>query len=226
MRGERRPGHAGRRLAAAALLAPAALLTVACDVPTVPGEAPAYDPTSLTGGRVYGWPLGSTIRVHVAESPGASPLAPHVRSAAAAWLATLAYRELAVALVPTAADAEVVVGHVAAHPVELDACGALSIGSAFTLLCPAGDSARTLPLRDGAPSRVKLAIAVDEAQLASPERLGPVVAHELGHALGVGGHSGEAADVMHPDPRVTAPSARDGRTLRYVVHRPVAIRLR
>ena len=211
------------RPALAAIVVP---LAAGCDAPTVPGEAPAYDPTALTGGRIYRWPLGATVRVHVAESPGASALAPHVRRAADAWLAALDYRELAVALVASAADADVVVGHAADHPLSLDACGAFSIGAAFTLLCPDADSARTLPRRDGGPSRARIAVAIDESQLPDAGRLGAVVVHELGHALGVGGHSGDPADAMHADPRVATPSARDARTLRYVVHRPIAIRLR
>ncbi len=215
------PRVTGRALGALLLA-----LAAGCDAPTVPGEAPAYDPTALTGGRVYRWPLGATVRVHVAESPGRSALAPHLRRAADAWLATLAYRELDVRLVSRAAEADVVVGHAADHPVALDACGPFSIGAAFTLLCPDADSARTLPLRDGTASRVKIAVAIDEAQLESADRLAAVVAHELGHVLGVGGHSGDVGDVMHADPRVGSPSARDARTLRYVVHRPAAIRLR
>ena len=209
----------------AAAVAITAMLA-ACDAPTRPGEAPAYDPSALTGGRLYHWPLGATVRVHVAEAAGAPALAPLVRAAADAWLATLQYRELAVRLVGDPADADVVVGYVDAHPVALDACGGFGIGSAFTLLCPEGDGARSLPLRSGATSDVEIAVAIDAGQIASASQLAAVVAHEVGHALGVGGHSGDAGDVMFADPRVAVPSARDARTLRYVLHRPAAISLR
>ena len=149
-----------------------------------------------------------------------------MQAAADAWIATLRYRELGVTLVERAEDAEVVVSWADAHPVALDACGSFGIGAAFALLCPDGDVARPLPLRSGAAGAVRIAIAVDAGQVASADQLAAVVAHEVGHALGVGGHSGDVGDVMYPDPRVARPSARDARTLRYVLHRPVALRLR
>lgn len=220
----RRDPRARRVLVVAFIVASAG--AAGCDAPTLAGEAPAYDPTALTGGRIYHWPLGATVRVHVAESRDGTALAPLVRAAADAWVATLAYRELAVRLVDDAGVADVVVAHAAAHPVELAACGGFGIGAAFTLLCPAADSARVLPLRSGAPSAVRVAVAIDEAQLTSPAQLAAVVTHEVGHALGVGGHSDDSADVMFADPRVARPSADDARTLRYVLHRPVALRLR
>ena len=202
---------------------------VACDAPTVPGEAPAYDPTALTGGRVYHWPLGRTIAVHVhaSDAGDAAALRAQVLAASAAWTSALRYAELRVRIVERPEEADVVVGLGAAgHPVALDACGGFGIAAGFTLLCPAatGDSARTLPLRSGAPGRVKVAVVVDPAATPTPELRAAVVAHELGHVFGVGGHSGDAEDLMHVVPRVPWPSARDERTLRYVLHRPAALR--
>lgn len=202
---------------------------MACDAPTVAGEAPAYDPTTLTAGRVYHWPLGRTIAVHVhaSDAGDAAALRAQVVAAGAAWTSALKYAELRVRLVERPEEADVVVGlGAAAHPVALDACGGLGIAAGFTLLCPAtGDSARTLPLRSGAPSRVKIAVVVDPAATPTVALRAAVVAHELGHVLGVGGHSDDAEDLMYVDPRVPAPSARDERTLRYVLHRPSALRL-
>ncbi len=215
---------------ATALLARLALLAGAagCDAPTVPGEAPAYDPTVLTGGRLYHWPLGATLRLHVhgATEADRAALRDAVEAGVASWRAELRYRELGVRLVERPEEADVVVGpRGAAHPVALDACGGFDIGAALTLLCPDADGARTLPLRSGAASRVKLAVAVDPAAAASPAGLRALVVHELGHVFGIGGHSPEPSDVMHPQPTVTAPSARDRRTLRYVLHRPADLRL-
>jgi predicted Zn-dependent protease len=205
-----------------------ALTGAACDAPTVPGEAPAYEPTVLTGGRVYHWPLGRTVAIHVAAaSPGeTASLRADVLAGAAAWRRALRYDELAVRLVDRPEEADVVVAFAGAgHPVTLDACGGFGVGSTFTLLCPAGDSARTLPLRSGISGRVKIAVAIDPDAASSPAVRAALVAHELGHAFGVGGHSPQADDLMHAEPRVATPSARDGQTLRYVVHRPAALRL-
>lgn len=208
-------------------LALAALGVIACSTPTAPGEAPGYDPTVLTAGRVYHWPLGADVGVYVSpESDEGGALRAALVRAADAWTATLRYREVRLRVVTTLADADVVLGYASDDfPVRLDACGGIAIPAAFTLLCPSGDSAATLPRRDGAPGRVKVAMVVDADVVASAAQLDAVVTHELGHALGVGGHSDTPGDVMYADPRVAGPSARDAATLRYVLHQPAAVRL-
>lgn len=215
-----------RRRLASGVLALVALGGLACAEPTAPGEAPGYDPTVLTGGRVYHWPLGADVAVYVAPADDEDALPAAFAHAAAAWTATLRYRELRLHTVSSPADADVVLGYAGAtFPVALDACGGIGIPAAFTLLCPRGDSAATLPLRDGAAGRVKIAIVVDGDVVTTRAQLDAVVTHELGHALGVGGHSDVPGDVMFADPRVPRPSARDAATLRYVLHQPADVRL-
>jgi len=217
-----------RGSARVALLLAVAGAGAGCEVPTVPGEAPAYEPTALTGGRIYHWPLGATVAIHVhADAPAdAAALREDVLAGTAAWRGALRYDELRVRLVERAEEADVVVGLGGdGYPVAVDACGAFGIAAGFTLLCPAADSVRTLPLRSGATGRVKVAVVIDAAATPTAAARRAVVAHELGHAFGVGGHSTRDDDLMYAEPRVAAPSARDGQTLRYVLHRPAALRL-
>ncbi|HEU4630842.1 MAG TPA: hypothetical protein VFS08_13910 [Gemmatimonadaceae bacterium] len=219
---ERRRGGGGVRRA----LGAAALGALACTQPTAPGEAPGYDPTTLTAGRVYHWPLGADVAVYVAPGMDDGALRAAFTHAAAAWTASLRYRELRLRVVATPAEADVVLGYLGdAYPVALDVCRGIAIPAAFTLLCPQGDSAATLPLRAGGGGRVKIAIVVQRDAVGQPGQLEAVVTHELGHALGIGGHSTAAGDVMYTDPHAARPSARDAATLRYVLHQPAAVRL-
>lgn len=224
-----RPGRAPR----GAVLA--ALLVAACDAPTVPAEGPAYDPIAITG-VIYHWPLGRTIAVYVDEtqSPAGADLPGVVAEAARLWEDGLYYREFAIALVsnPSAAD---IVLHFRAAPriVGTADCAPSDIGAGYTFFCPApgeggeelGDSVLTLPLLSGAPSRVKMDIYVDGARATTRAQLLSVVAHELGHALGIGSHSDESADLMFTAPTAPRPTARDARTLRYVLHQRAELRL-
>jgi hypothetical protein len=220
-----------RRSRALAALAALALLA-GCDTPAATAESPAYDPTSLTGGLVYRWPVGRTISVYV--DPTGAPADGSLRTAVArgteAWRDVIHYREFAWRLVSDPSDADVIV-HVSAAPllVEPTGCSYDAGGGGYTYFCPSEgpgvDTALTLPLRSGRPGRVKVDLRVDPARVNGQAGLVSLVTHELGHVLGLGAHSNEPADVMFGAPTATVPSARDARTLRYVLHQPADIRL-
>jgi predicted Zn-dependent protease len=62
-----------------------------------------------------------------------------------------------------------------------------------------------------------VAIRVDRGRIADQAGYLAVVAHEFGHALGIGGHSDQARDLMFGAPVVAVPSARDLQTLQSVL---------
>jgi len=94
-----------------------------------------------------------------------------------------------------------------------------------TFFCPAADTALTLPLLGGASGRVKVDISINPAATSAANPLSALVTHELGHAVGIGGHSPDAGDVMFAAPAVRAPSARDITTLRWLVRQAIGLRL-
>lgn len=214
---------------AAALLV--AALAAGCQTPTAPGEGPAYDPTRLTGGRLYRWSLGATVAVYAdttGQGAAGVDLGAAVERGLSAWRATWRYGELRPVRAASPAQSDVVVQLRGAAPlVVLDACASsIAVAAGRTVLCAAGDTARTLPLAAGpSAGRVKVAIDVDASVAGEAGALDALVAHELGHALGIGGHSADPGDLMFVAPAVPRPSARDAVTLRYVLHRPALLRL-
>lgn len=209
-------------------LRPAALAValLACDAPTVPPEAPAYDPVSPALGRSYRWPLGRTIGVYVdpTAAPDRSDLADATRRASEQWAQAIHYGEFTLRLVSSPAEADVIVHHADA-PLLVSTGGCSYPGGGaggVTFFCPAlaGDSVETLPLLVGGPGRVKVDVRVDRGRVDSEHAFRALVAHELGHVVGIGAHSDDPADLMFGAPGVLAPSARDARTLRYVLHQP------
>lgn len=221
------------RRARGALAVATALATLAgCETPTVDAETFAYDPTGITARQVYHWPLGVTLAIYVdptAAPPGDS-LRRLVERGAAQWRDSLYYREFDVRIAESPADADVIVHHAAAPLLvaTLD-CAYSPFGGGYTFFCPYpsaenADSALVLPLRSGAPGRVKIDVRVNRAATDSDAEFAALVAHELGHAFGIGGHSPEPADLMFGAPRAPAPTADDARTLRWVLHQPASIR--
>ena len=207
------------------LLAGAALC---CASPTVDGVAPDYDPTALTGGIVYHWPVGREIAVYILGPAGVPDLTTAVDIATARWQSALAYRELTFRTVDRIEHADIIVRDRAiASPVDAGDCGEVhptgSPGS--TVFCRTGPVAAILPLVAGPLGRTKVLITIDVASTASSGALVAVTIHELGHAVGIGGHSPDPNDVMFAAPTVTRPSRADARTLRYVLHRPPTLTL-
>lgn len=193
-------------------------------------RAPAYDPTQLSGGVVYRWPARTVIQVYVDPTAvgGGVDLAGAAAAAMANWKAALDGSEFTFRTASSPADADVVV-HVSTAPrlVGLAGCGEPpSQAGGVTFFCPARDSALTLPLLAGpATGRVKVDIAINPAATSADNPLRALVTHEFGHAVGIGGHSPDARDVMYAQPSVLAPSERDAQTLRWVVGQAIGIRL-
>lgn len=212
-------------------LVAALLFAAACTDAAAPRvDPPAYDPTQLSGGLLYRWPTGTTIAIYVdPTSIGAGvDLSGATSAGMAAWKAALDGNQFAFRTAATAADADVIV-HVSAAPrlVGLAGCAEPpAFAGGVTFFCPARDSALTLPLVGGpGTGRVKLDIAINPAATNATNTLRALVTHELGHAVGIGGHSTDALDVMFAQPAVSVPSNRDITTLRWLVRQAIDLRL-
>jgi predicted Zn-dependent protease len=205
------------------------LITAACSEPAAPRvDPPAYDPTQLSG-VLYRWPNGRTVAIYIDPTavPAGTALAGATSAAMVAWKHALGGNQFAFRLATSAADADVIV-HVSGTPrlVGLAGCAEPpTFAGGVTFFCPASDSALTLPLASGANGRVKVDISINPAATSAANPLGALVAHELGHAVGIGGHSPQALDVMFGSPAVSTPSARDITTLRWVVRQKIELRL-
>ncbi len=211
-----------RPLFAAALVAALG----ACDTPTVPAESAGYDPTALTG-FVYHWGPGREIAIYVdpTAAPAGTDLAAAVRDAARVWEAVTRLGEVRLRITATPTDADVIFHHAAAPRLgEAEGCSPFDVGAGgYTFFCIDGETPLVLALRGGPAGRVKMDVAVNRAAADDDAHFRAIVAHELGHVLGIGAHSGEADDLMFGSPRRLTPSDRDARTLRSVFSRRATV---
>lgn len=206
----------------------------ACDAPTVTAESPAYDPRLPLGqgmDLIYHWPLGHTIAVYVstAGAPAGRDLRFAVQRGADAWRRAVRYREFDIAIVTDPAQADVTIHFDTDSVVSVTSCAPPPTGAGgVTSACPdpSGLTLQAIPLIGGGVSRVKFDILISSnpARIPNEGVFNAIVAHELGHVLGIGRHSSDQDDLMFGAPRVDVPSARDAQTLRYVLHQPAQLR--
>jgi hypothetical protein len=178
------------------------MMASACESPSVMRPDAAYDPTALTQGTLYRWANGRTLQVFVAADPS-SPydLGLAVRQAQVRWNAVPQFAEFELRTTTDLTQADIVVYDRA-------------VGAPVS---PGSARAERLPLGSGGIGRATVVIRLDRGRVTTQSALNAVVAHEFGHALGIGAHSTVATDLMFGLPTVEAPSARDAATLRFVL---------
>ena len=204
--------------------------TTGCDSPMIPGRAieDTYAFTlETTPPLVLHWPTGSTIRILIASSSNedrANLLASAFQSSAAAWNDVALFAEYRLVQTNDTANADVILTWSdVIPPVETENCRP-AVTQAVTTFCIDGLATddprlRVFPLRSGASSRVRMLVTVLAAEANDPATVRRLVAHELGHVLGIARHSGDARDLMfRTDPVIERPGPRDAATVQVLYH--------
>lgn len=204
------------------------LLAAACDSPTVPQRLlrDIYEFRALTPEpEVLRWPIGSTVNVFVvadADATNTQWLRDATSLGADEWNAAAIYGEVDLRVVNRVEDADVVVEYSAASsPVDVSGC--IPSGSfAYTTFCLTSDRAHltTFPLKDGSGGHVKFLVTIRSGYAPDVTTLRGLVAHELGHVLGIARHSPKSTDLMYGGTTLlrTDPSPADRATLQVLYH--------
>jgi hypothetical protein len=215
-----------------------AIVTTACDAPVIPGrDTSDIFPFDLptTPSTIMRWPVGSTIRVHVAEArtvEGTATLRAAFEAGARAWNATALFSEYAIRPASSLEEADVVLAFSdVTLPVSTQNCQpALTV--AVTTFCiddlgTPDASLRVFPATSGEAGRVRIIVLVLATFADDGSSVERLVAHELGHVLGIGRHSEDARDLMYRVDQVTSrPTSRDAATAQVLYHVRADIEIR
>jgi predicted Zn-dependent protease len=206
----------------------------ACDAPLMAVDDVGYDPLGLVP-FVYHWSPGHEIAIYVDKrgEPSGVDIEAAVKAGIAAWESVAFLGEVRMKVVADVHEADVIVHHADAPgliTVDLEQCPPpADLGGGRTYFCILENASgrhttSVLLLNDGSGGHVKMDVRVNVGAISDPEFFDAIVAHELGHVLGIGTHSSNNADLMFGTPRVFVPSDDDAAALRYVLSRPAAAR--
>ncbi len=202
-------------------------LLMACDSPVIPGRSAAdvYDfALPSTPPMVLRWPTGTIVRVHVGTGAGAANdllLSGAFAEGARSWneLAWFGEFRLTRASRPEAAGVVLSWSDFISDIVDTSSCRP-TFARAVTTFCVVGFGTDTAHLQSyplastGTPSAIKMIVTLLTTEAVNPERVRLLVAHELGHVLGIGQHSPNPLDLMfRTDATATRPSVRDRATV-------------
>jgi len=204
-----------RRNAAMGLLA--ALALAGCEGAVAPDRGPAYDFVAPGTDQVFRWPQ-DRLPVRYWVAPDAGVVRGFAAQGIARWTAQFLYGEFRGEVVDDSARADVLVfvepaspptGQPNDDPPALGACRGITSGTVSTA-----------PYRLLEPFRVRVLWDDQYTDAEVVNCLDRVVTHELGHTIGIFGHSPNDADLMSASPRVNTPSEGDRTTVETLYHTP------
>lgn len=203
----------------------------ACDAPTIAPRTDLYDVTSSGFADVIvRWPVSSTIRVHAVDDDAASGLLPSALArGASGWNAAILFGEYRLVAVEEPGEADVLLAWSdATLPIDTSDCSPQLGGTAVTTFCldDAGTGLAAYPLLPGVepgPGTVRMVVLISAGLRQNTTRVRRIVAHELGHVLGILTHSSRASDLMFADPQTEVPARRDRAAVQVLYHTPADI---
>jgi len=193
----------------------AAILAGACAEIVYPTRVDFYDWRLVVGidSLTFNWPEGHTVRVWVEDT---LDLPAHTAAGIQTWKNQFLYGEFDATIVSDSSTADVLVGvSIPRAGIQAVRLGASATGcegeTSFPPLAP--DNSIVLPFHVQIITKL---LDVNAPQAHACYEI--VIAHELGHTMGLFKHSPDSLDLMYTIPDVAQPSARDRNTVQQLYH--------
>jgi predicted Zn-dependent protease len=173
---------------------------------------------------VLRWPSGTTVRVFVASGPQprAATLEQAFETGARIWNERAFYGEYRLVRTTNPHDADVVLRWSDETPPVITSSCSPAIARAVTTFCieTSENRLRIFPLTDDeVTSSVRMLVSILGTESTQPQSVERLVAHELGHVLGIGQHSLNPQDLMYAgDLQRAVLSVRDAATIQILYH--------
>ncbi|HEY0810218.1 MAG TPA: hypothetical protein VGD49_08655 [Longimicrobiales bacterium] len=208
------------------------LVLLACESPTIPDriaqDVYRYElPTPAL--RVLRWPVGKVVNVYVVGHTDAArteALHAALSNAIEVWNAAVLFGEVQLRETSNVNEADALLNFSGTLlPVSVSDCPPGG-SAAYTTFCLTVDQEhlKVFPLSGNDIGQVKFIVTVRTVTPLVPADVTRLVAHEMGHVLGLAQHSPLSTDLMHELAAVaTRPTPRDRATLQALYHTPAEI---
>jgi len=203
------------------------LLIGGCETPTVPDriarDVYRYE-LATPELRVMRWPVGKIVNVFIVEHADAQrtrALQNALANAVAVWNSAVLFGEVQLRETRDVAEADALLNFSGTPlPVSVSECPPGG-SAAYTTFCLTDDEQhlKPFPMPGNNAGRVKFIVTVRTVDPLEPAAVTRLVAHEMGHVLGLSQHSPLSTDLMHELAAVAPrPTARDRATLQALYH--------